>query len=68
MVSSRVWWVVIGVVIVLLVIVTVWAFYPRPLRSAAPMPTSGAEKRQRWQGAIQKSLQQGASEVTTGSR
>lgn len=58
MVSPRLWWLIIGAAIVVLLIAAVWVFYPRPPRSAGPMPTSGAEKRQRWQGAIQKSLQQ----------
>ncbi len=58
MVSPRFWWLVIGIAALVLIIVGIWVFYPRPSRSAAPMPTSGVEKRQRWQGAIQKSLQQ----------
>jgi len=68
MASPRFWWLIFGLVVVVLIVVAIWAFYPRPIRSAGPMPPSGAEKRQRWQGAIQKSLQQGASEATPGPR
>ncbi len=59
--SSRLLWVIGGIIVVALIVLAVWFFYPRPIRSAAPMPESPQEKKQRWQEAIQKSMQKAPS-------
>jgi hypothetical protein len=58
---SRFLWLIGGIVAVALIALAIWFFYPRPIRSAAPMPKSPQEKKQRWQEAIQKSLQRAPS-------
>ncbi len=55
--SLRFLWLIGGIVAVTLIVLAIWFFYPRPIRSAAPMPKSPQEKKQRWQEAIQKSMQ-----------
>ncbi|MCS3918977.1 hypothetical protein Q2T83_05550 [Fervidibacter sacchari] len=55
--SLRFLWLIGGIVAVALIVSAIWFFYPRPIRSAAPMPKSPQEKKQRWQEAIQKSIQ-----------
>ncbi|MCS7186523.1 MAG: hypothetical protein N3B10_08575 [Armatimonadetes bacterium] len=55
--SLRFLWLIGGIIVAALVVLTVWFFYPRPIRTAAPMPKSPEEKRQRWQEAMKKAMQ-----------
>ncbi len=52
--SERFWWFLIGAVVIVVVALAAWFFWPRPIRSAAPMPASPQEKAQRWKEAMQK--------------
>lgn len=55
--STRLLWLTGIVIVVVFAILAVWFFYPRPIRTAAPMPKSPQEKRQRWEEAVKKAMQ-----------
>jgi len=55
--SPRLLWLIGGIIVFVLVILAVWFFYPRPIRTAAPMPESPQEKRQRMMEAMKKAMQ-----------
>lgn len=59
--SARLVWFIGITAAVVLIVVAIWFFYPRPVRPAAPMPASAQEKQQRFREAMQKSLQQTTS-------
>jgi len=54
--SEKFWWVLLGSIAVVLVLLAAWFFWPRPIRSAGEMPASPQEKAQRWQKAMEKAF------------
>jgi type VI protein secretion system component VasK len=54
--SERFWLLLLGAVVVILLLMSVWFFWPRPIRSAGEMPSSPHEKAQRWQKAMEKAF------------
>ncbi|MCS7223609.1 MAG: hypothetical protein NZ959_03460 [Armatimonadetes bacterium] len=67
--SEKAFWAIVAIVVALVIVAGAWYFWPRPIQSALPMPTSVQEKARRWPEKAREAMEkvQPATSLPSGS-